>query len=130
MIWKAFLTGSRAYGFPRPESDVDIVVRMPQEAVDVLLKAIPAEKVRKYPDSDSVSLWFDNLNLICITSDKAFETWVEGTACLLSRAPVTRDAAIEEFNKRGIAKSLQSQDPSLPPPPLSIAATEAGEAPF
>ena len=132
MIFKAFLTGSRAYGTPRPDSDVDIVMRMPQETVDILLSAIPAEKVRKYPANDSVSLWFDNLNLICLTTDKAFETWIEGTACLMVRKPVTRDEAIEEFNKRGIEKCFASQDPSLPKEvvPQELTADDNNDVPF
>lgn len=107
---KALLTGSRAYGTPRTDSDVDVVLRVTQAELDALLSAIPAENVRKYPENDSVSLWFNKLNLICITSDKYFQIWEDGTAALMAKAPVTRDEAIAEFNSRGVTKSLESQE--------------------
>lgn len=140
MIWKAFLTGSRAYGVPRADSDVDVVVRMPREAVDLLIKSGVADVVHDFPQNNNASFRFGKMNLICCTSDKRFEKWVRGTAVLQSRAPVTRDAAIEVFEKEGIERSAglsPTEEPkTLPPPPTveemmaSQQKTETEDFPF
>lgn len=51
MIMNAFITGSRRYGTPRPNSDLDMVVRMSVEELDALvdLKSVGVSKVKSAP---------------------------------------------------------------------------------
>jgi hypothetical protein len=86
-----FLTGSRAYGTPRPDSDHDLVVLVTQEQVEALAQRADSVK--------SVSLRFGEYNLLCCTTHQHL-AWQRGTAALIARAPVTRDEAVAEFQKQ------------------------------
>jgi hypothetical protein len=102
MIWKAFLTGSRAYGTPRVNSDVDVVVRTTPELIDTInLFAFP-ETTFDWYENDSVSFKFGNLNLICVKSDVVYEAWKTGTDELTNKSPVSREDAITAFEALGI----------------------------
>jgi hypothetical protein len=82
---KAFLTGSRAYGTPRPDSDVDLVVCVSKDE---------AAKLRELSDDpDARSVRFGRLNLVICTDRKLWDAWALGTDELKARAPVTRDEA-------------------------------------
>lgn len=48
---------------------------------------------------DGRSLRFGPLNLLCVTDEKHFEVWREGTQELACKSPVTRDFAIEFLRK-------------------------------
>lgn len=107
----AILTGSRAYGTPRPDSDVDLVIRLSPETLVQLIAA--SDKHAEYPENNSASVRFGILNLICVTSDSAYETWRSNTAALVARKPVTRDEAIESFSLLGIARRFDSRYESI-----------------
>jgi predicted nucleotidyltransferase len=79
----AFITGSRAYGTPRRNSDIDLVIRCDEATAD-LLKSLSDEE-------DLVV--FRNLNLILCTSDEDFAVWKHGTDLLKMRRPVSKGAA-------------------------------------
>jgi hypothetical protein len=91
-----FLSGSRAYGVPREDSDVDIVMLLPHR-VGSVLRAM----------SDEVpSCRFGKLNLILFSADSDegvyfFHDWRKTTEELVLRKPVTRDEAIKAFQKAG-----------------------------
>jgi len=57
-------------------------------------------------DSPSISVMFGTLNLILCMTDEAYETWADGTADLMTRAPVTRTEAVQALatlrSQRGI----------------------------
>lgn len=92
----AFLTGSRAYGTPREDSDVDLVVLVSDSDMDALNRlATDDDGEETYGDSTSASLRFGNLNLICMTDPASFGAWKEATAELIARKPVTRDKAVQ-----------------------------------
>lgn len=85
----AFLTGSRAYGDPGPDSDVDLVVRVDKET---------AEKLRKLSDNGEYPIRFGKLNLVLCASDQAFGAWRYGTDKLIHARevegePVDRETA-------------------------------------
>lgn len=87
---RAFLTGSRAYGKPREDSDTDIVVMVTPE-VHSLLK-----ELGKLEDG---SIRFGNLNIIAVETELEFIGWKAATEGLINRKqekkrPVTRDEAI------------------------------------
>jgi predicted nucleotidyltransferase len=118
---RAFLTGSRCYGEPREDSDVDVVVRCDHE-LGLLLRRF-ADPTPPVGDGDGdgdeygghVALRFGALNLILCYDDESFETWREGTDALLAEhfndwKPITRERAIEEFKKRRGARARKALD--------------------
>ena len=85
---EAFITGSHAYGAPRDDSDVDLVVYMEEEDFDTLSKLLGEHKVVKDPDAHtypsfdkdtSVSLRLGPLNLIATSDYGTYEAWKQGT---------------------------------------------------
>ncbi len=82
VAFSAILTGSRVYGKPTEDSDIDLVVLMsPEKGAD--LAALMGEGL--------------NLNVIVETDPKQFEIWGVGTALLTAQAPVSRDTAVAVF---------------------------------
>lgn len=106
---KAFVTGSRAYGRPRPDSDIDLVVLVSSYDLERLrAQADPDPKMGKGTDSDpgtpgqeehpTASLRFGKLNLICVTDPIAYGVWLKGTEELRKRPDdVDRDEAVAFF---------------------------------
>lgn len=128
---KAFLTGSRAYGVPSENSDVDLCVLVDEPTLAVLRGlAVRKEEVAKNgPDGrprslssrdraedPGDSLYFggaSGLNLICHTNPHAFAAWRAATLTLAARRPVTREEAIREIKAQvkasiGLAKQAGS----------------------
>jgi predicted nucleotidyltransferase len=70
----AFITGSRIYGKPTGESDIDLVVRVDGATAEILMQL--GSKNGKNP------VRFGNLNLILCTSDIEYATWRVGTSTL------------------------------------------------
>ncbi len=100
---KAFLTGSRAYGFPNLGSDIDLVALV--DDVDLAKLCDVADKISDFGSpggthyEDGCALRFGILNLICVTDTNHFETWKQGTDELKAKAPVERDVAVEHLKK-------------------------------
>lgn len=96
----AFLTGSRVYGTPREDSDLDLVVYMPGTAEDKLLEAV-ADKFGQLKDTTyhdavpNVPYTFGKLNLIVCVSVERYESFFRARTRCLQEAPVTRERAIE-----------------------------------
>ena len=86
-IIDSFITGSRAYGTPRPDSDLDIAVLCDNNA----------NLLWQLTEKDRNSCRFGKLNLITFTNKNNFERWRKVTNDLIKRAPVTRDVAIKAF---------------------------------
>jgi len=85
-----FVTGSYAYGAPRPDSDIDLVVLVDTDT-QVLLQQHSADKG---------PIRFGKLNLIAVTSTRLFEAWARGTDQMIQEReetgePVSRDRAVE-----------------------------------
>ena len=105
---KAFMTGSRVYGTPRPDSDHDMVIRCTlDEQIDLELRS----------DHDKKIL-FGDLNIITCIVDWQFNAWYEGTQRLTDIKPVTRAFAIEVFTSLGLrpAPLIQMAAGAYPPP--------------
>ena len=103
------LTGSRVYGTPTKESDIDLVVLMSWDAAAALREQ--ADEVGEYEGAD-LCLRFGKLNLLVTSQVQMYNAWVRGTAQLFARRPVTRDearAVMEQERNRGYAFP-----PSLP----------------
>jgi hypothetical protein len=100
-IVRSFLTGSRVYGTPREDSDIDLVVLLDADEMVGLAKIARNEETHGSPGGphyeDGMSIRFGSLNLLCVTDEKHFQTWREGTEQLKAMRPVTREKAIEHL---------------------------------
>jgi len=99
-IESSILTGSHVYGKPRPDSDMDIVMVLNEEAL-ALLKS-KADTWFGLPNGDS--LHFGHLNVIATTDEGIYRKWVAAMYAARSERPVTKDRAIELHEKYGIPR--------------------------
>lgn len=99
-----FLTGSRVYGRPKVDSDIDMVVRMDWDEAEDLRRQSDTrkrepdsdfERVHYHEDEGTVCLRFGKLNLIVCLDDRTYDVWQKMTSRCSNEAPVTRDKAIE-----------------------------------
>ena len=88
------LTGSRAYGEPRSDSDVDLALFVDPRLATILRNAADPH------NADHPGVRFGRLNLILCESQEEYDKWHGGTLKLIGEAPVTRDAAKAEFRSR------------------------------
>lgn len=93
---RAFITGSRAYGVPREDSDLDLVVLLSTEDGNTIWKL----------SEEGPAVRFGMLNLIvypdCDSEREKFRKWFEVTEELKRRSPVTREEAIKALQAEGI----------------------------
>jgi len=101
---EAFLTGSRAYGTPREDSDIDLVVLMSPADSRTLCDHVQGDDMAERGEYDSgghsFALRFGNLNLIVTTGWRHYACWRAGTEELVKRRPVTREEAVTHFTQR------------------------------
>lgn len=92
---KALFTGSRVYGTPRADSDLDMVLLVSKEEHELLKELCdsPGRSDRK----TSSSFKFGMLNIIAVENPKDYKAWRIGTKKLKRIAPVTRASAVKEF---------------------------------
>lgn len=92
---KCFITGSRAYGEPREDSDTDLVVLCTTQEYGILCNAggEPYGSSGMF-DEFRRSIKFGPLNLICLTLEAEFEAWRKGTEECIAQKPVTRIEAV------------------------------------
>jgi hypothetical protein len=109
-----FPTGSRVYGEPTRDSDVDLVVRCPRHVADWLAQTMPGEvrTANMTPDRDSTSFEFGNLNLILVHRINCFYAWAEATQICYDARPVTRPRAITIHDRCRKAHGVSCGDPS------------------
>lgn len=79
---EAFMVGSRVYGSPREDSDLDLVVPMAPDVAAKLyeLAGLPL----------TGPLYFGKLNIIPATSDAQYEAWTDGLAVVLAEQEVKK----------------------------------------
>ena len=106
----SFITGSRAYGTPRPDSDIDLVVLVSPDDLAKLVELSDKQSDFGHPGGvhyeDGCCLRFGPLNLICVTYPLHFETWKKGTEELVYKKPVTREVAVETLKRYRQAAKL------------------------
>lgn len=95
---RAFITGSRAYGTPTKDSDVDIVILADSDAESLLWNLSES--------SDKILL--GRANIIACETEERFDLWKRGTDELIARRPVTRSEAIEHFTRIGMPRDSGS----------------------
>lgn len=94
-IKDSFVTGSRVYGFPSPDSDYDLVVLV-EDTAKLWEMAGPCVE-----GESEESCRFGKLNLITFSDPNRFEQWKQVTESLYIRRPVTRDEAVAAFKEAG-----------------------------
>lgn len=117
----ALLTGSRVYGTPKPNSDIDLVVLMSVKDLHRLQELFKDEWRSNTADTGnydgigamSDQFRFGNLNLIVTTDPLAYEVWRRGTEALSWAAPVTRDFAVKFFKKLREHCGVYNAEPSV-----------------
>ncbi|MCK9458530.1 MAG: nucleotidyltransferase domain-containing protein [Proteobacteria bacterium] len=99
----AFITGSRAYGKPNANSDVDLVIRV---------NTGTAQSLRRLSDNPhSTVVRFGKLNLILCETDEEYAVWKLGTTELIKKldaATTGKEAAHEIFKE--LRKRVDVQD--------------------
>lgn len=96
---KATFSGSRVYGKPGADSDLDLLMLVTPEELGLL------RTMQDHPDRASqlssnrpyYSLRFGNLNVIATTDPKMYAAWTEATQELSAVGPVDRDYACRTF---------------------------------
>lgn len=97
-----FVTGSQAYGYVHPDSDVDVVVLMEEdEDRQRLFDYVDRSKnvrtgVYNWRCGYSVRLHDVNF-LVCETTEE-YDCWREGTEQCVSEAPIQRRRAVQVFD--------------------------------
>jgi len=102
----SFITGSRCYGTPNKDSDIDLVLRVSIDDALTLMdhsdNPTPEYILKHYGIDGLKTVRYGELNLLLCTTDSNFKAWKVGTdACCeysekLGR-PLTRVEAIEIF---------------------------------
>lgn len=107
-----FLTGSRLYGAPRADSDLDLVVHMDRELIEKIAEELPTSVCGNRScgaygkdNPEFVVFRFGELNLIATACPVAYRAWQEGTAncvkaLLKNRRGLTRDEAVDIIGKQ------------------------------
>ena len=80
---KAFITGSRAYGQPTSESDLDLVILVDEHTKSLLTTL---------SDSGKEPIRFGKLNIIACTSEEEFTVWKYGTLVLVHKRDESQKA--------------------------------------
>lgn len=98
----AYITGSRAYGYPREDSDVDLVVLCSEADCKIIWK-----------QNGYGRLQFGIINLVLFNADNPtdlnrYHKWKKAHDSLVARAPVTKEEAILCFREAG-AESIYFQ---------------------
>lgn len=97
----SFLTGSRAYGTPTKDSDVDLVV---------LVDDATAKVLHKFTEAANGTVRFGKLNLIVLTSEKEYDAWERATKLMVNDRqkgrPHDRNSAIEVIQKKLVEVGL------------------------
>lgn len=81
---KAFLTGSRVYGYPDKDSDIDLVIHCDKDVRDELIR---------HSDTGKMPCIYGKLNLIFTTTKDSYNAWLKAQEECVKRGPVTRSEA-------------------------------------
>ncbi len=89
---KPFITGSQAYGRPRPDSDTDICLFTYQHELAYIYGAYPCAVY-----GSTKRLCLGSYDLILFDDTRCFEAWRSATDYLIERSPVDKQTAVETF---------------------------------
>lgn len=94
----AFITGSRAYGTPKKESDIDLCVLVDQQTKD---------RLTKLSKNKSEPVRFGNLNLVLVTTEEEFAAWKCCTATMVRNKVENKSPSSKETATRLIKERLR-----------------------
>ncbi len=100
---RPFITGSRAYGSPSENSDLDIVIRCDRFVAAVVESLIG--KCSSDYDHESVSVQCGKINLHLCTTDREYDRWKLGTRSCEVVAPVDRETAKKLMRVAGVDRN-------------------------
>lgn len=101
---RAYITGSRAYGTPREDSDIDLVIACGTSDLFALWAVVEHTK-----------LMFGRLNLVAFNVDipeeaARYERWLSVHNSLVARRPVTKEEAIAAFREADAESAYLEKD--------------------
>ena len=123
---RTLFTGSRVYGNPRPESDVDFIVLI-EDPIELVLLEMVGEETDDYaykPERSSLadvpngvtspapiggitkSIRIGRMNILVCTKLEQFDAWKTGTELLTRIKPVDREYAVNTFKRLFRANGL------------------------
>lgn len=105
MVKEALLAGSRAYGTPREDSDIDLVIYCSEEVKKLLLEHSDNEHPRV--------ISFGKLNILACTTNEEYAVWKSGIQTLKEKGPVDRETAKNHFKRLRLEVS-ESMDMEYP----------------
>lgn len=112
----SFLTGSRVYGKPRPDSDIDLCTLVSYRDMREIMSATQHDHTGSAMPH-SISLKFGQLNLILTCDPRCFAEWQMATRDLWDARPVSLEDAIKHFQKieafRVVEKSPEAVEVSI-----------------
>lgn len=94
----AFITGSHAYGVPRPDSDIDIVILLPWDDYKILCKRTWDETYvygGGRSDPTSLRIKHGKVDLIITGYFAFFQAWQWANSLLKKEQLVSRERAVE-----------------------------------
>jgi hypothetical protein len=91
----SFVTGSRAYGTPREDSDIDLAVCVSSKDLELLMGGQPTGDAQYQEGTRSTSLRFGKLNLLAFVNRADFDAWMVANEMLKKQRPVTRERAVQ-----------------------------------
>lgn len=94
----ALITGSRVYGTPREDSDVDLVLKITASEFEILRQLADPQDEEDTPYNGLPHIRFGRLNIIPCIHQATYTAWKRGTRNLIACRPVTRDEAVHEFD--------------------------------
>lgn len=97
---RPFITGSRAYGSPSEDSDLDIVIRC-DRYIAAVVESLIGRSTSDY-DHESVSVQCGQVNLHLCTTDREYDRWKLGTRSCEVVAPVDRETAKKLLRVAGV----------------------------
>lgn len=100
-----FVTGSRAYGVPRPDSDVDICCLGSPGTLLFLHEC----QLLKQDYADAATLRLPGYDVLIFKSIDDLHGWKRVNDYLVSKAPVTKQTAIEAFELMAATKRQMTQ---------------------
>ncbi len=101
---RAFITGSRAHGTPREDSDIDLVIALHEKDYRTLWALCEDSKLQ-----------FGKLNLVAFNMDcpedvERFKAWKKVNYELCYRGPVTKEEACEAYREAGAESVYTKRD--------------------
>lgn len=101
----SFLTGSRVYGIPNEDSDVDLVVLVTEEE---------KQKLIEKSDNGQLPCMYGPLNIIPVTSGEMYLKWQTALRECEQQKPVSRNEAVAIHQKHGATGlPFSKHEPSL-----------------